>query len=155
MDTSTGQRKSAAAIAAATAAVGSAAPAIFAESADAARPADTCPGNTFCMWENARFVLPVEWDSPTGSKSFGSDGYDSHPSVPLNNTVSSAWNNSNRWIKLCDQPSCAPFGYGLCFAPGGAAPELQQFSNWASFYHSSGGDPGLCSHYITAQGCSM
>jgi hypothetical protein len=171
MSDATRARKRATAAAAATAAVGSvAAPAVLPASADARRPAETCPGYTLCLWEKKDFNLPVNWSHPLGANNdFAGYTYSSDHSVSLNNSVSSVWNNSDRWIKLCQNPYCTtPIQEprGLCIAPGVALRDLsiagvyfgQPVDNNTSSQYTYTLEPGPTDCYTRAtgpQGCSL
>jgi hypothetical protein len=163
MKDTTLRRKRAAVAAAATAAVGSAAaPAIFPAPA-AAFPAG-CPGNTICEYFNAGFGLPVQWWNPGGSdNTYGNNGYSSNPGVLLNDSISSVWNNSNRWLMLCRVAGCEnETEWGLCFGPGKAIPNLSAGSppggTWndvVSAHRTYGGQPPRCSTFAGYNGCSL
>jgi hypothetical protein len=181
-DTAPG-RKRAAVAAAATAAIGSAAaPAIFPAPAWAAHPSQSCPGNTLCMWREFNFAYPngpVVWFYPGLNPYEGPHHpdyryyrYSSDTSAPLDNTVSSVWNNSNRWIKVCQLAYCdGPFNaaWGICVAPGGAAPNLsvadglygddgnggKKWNNAISAHYSYATRPDYCYTTIDQPGCSM
>lgn len=108
--------------------------------------------------------MPVEWyGNGTPDGNYAGEVYDSHPGVGLDDSVSSVWNNTNRWVKLCQNVLCigAPdTSWALCFAPGGAHPALGNIvpiytNNASSHGFPPGGKPGGCSHYIYSQGCSM
>lgn len=164
------RKRTTATVLAATAAMGSTAVAVI-NPADAAakHPSQSCPGQTFCEWSDSGFNGPVRWWSPNGSDSnYSGNHYSNGPSsLTLNDTVSSVWNNSGRWVKLFNDANGG--GHTLCVAPGGASNLLSNFkkdpkfpttwhNNWndsISSHYTYGGKPSGCEGTVSDQGCSM
>ncbi len=149
-----------------TAAVGSmAAPMIAPAPAPAAvpHPSDTCPGNTFCEWKNGGFTLPVRWWAPNGSAANYRDYTYSSDSSGLNDSISSVWNNSNRWVEVFQDKNGG--GFALCLAPGGAVRDLKQIGiqtfppedlgDRLSSHQTYSSQPAGCNAVKSDQGCSM
>jgi hypothetical protein len=171
-EASRAKRRATAAVAA-TAAIGSAAvPATLAQPAMANHPKDTCPGNTLCEWKDANFAGPVKWWSATGNiDSYQPYTYDSDHSVGLDpggqyakGTVSSVWNNTNRWVKLCNYNACNTTGapdteYGVCLGPDKAISYLgANNSGWndvLSAHRTYTSQPDRCEFYGSQEGCSL
>lgn len=164
-ETTLGRKRTAVAAVAMVAVGSAAAPVIFPASAMANHPAASCAGNALCEWQDPGFRGAVQWWNPRGSdNTYGNNTFASNPSVPLNDRISSVWNNSNRYVKLFVGASGT--GASLCLPPGGAASDL-------SLIPLGGGlDPGnwtdeITSHYTASipfsgctvtkgdQGCSM
>jgi hypothetical protein len=160
----------AAAAAAATAAIGSAGlAAISAAPAMANHPKDTCPGNTLCEWADANFSGPVKWwGKYSRIDNYRNYHYDSNTSVPMDpngphgtapSGVSSVWNNTDRWVTLCDNWYCNSTGapdteFGVCLGPDKAINYLQYWNDKLSA-HRTGTAPDHCNTYGEQEGCSL
>jgi hypothetical protein len=165
------KKRHAAAAAAATAAIGSAAvSATLAQPAMANHPKDTCPGNTLCEWKDANFQGPVKWwGANSRIDSYFPYFYDSDTSVPMDpngqygtGTVSSVWNNTNRWVTLCDRNACKNAGvtdaeFGVCLGPDKAFSYLGDAAGWNDVLsaHRTGTAPDHCAVYGSQEGCSL
>lgn len=161
-------KRRAAAAAAATAAIGSAGlSATFAEPAMANHPKDTCPGNTLCEWQNANFEGAVKWWGATSRiDSYQPYTYDSDHSVGLDpggpfgkGSISSVWNNTNRWVTLCNYNACNTTGapdteFGVCLGPDKAISYLGDWNDVLSA-HRTGTAPDHCAAYGSQEGCSL
>jgi hypothetical protein len=131
-----------------------------------------------CMWDQKNFDFPVVWFYPGHNPVSGPHHpnylhyrYSSDFDRWLNDTVSSVWNNSNRWVKICWAAYCAGAHepMGICIAPGGAARDLSVADNIygnpparinnaisAHYTYASRPDPGThCYTIIRQQGCSL
>lgn len=148
-------------------------PGILAAPALARHPGDTCPGNTLCEWRDINFNLPVQWWNPNGSdNSYTDNFYSSAASAGLNDTISSVWNNSNRWVKLCQSANCR-YGWrgngnvdseaGLVLPPGTAVADLRGYYGFYNgFYNDSisahrtyASRPAIEGYEASQQGCSL
>jgi hypothetical protein len=167
-------KRRAAAAAAATAAIGSAGvSATFAEPAMAAHPNQTCPGNTLCEWADANFEGPVKWwGKYSRIDNYRLYNYDSNTSVPMDpngphgtapSNVSSVWNNTDRWVTLCNNWYCNSTGapdteFGICLGPDKAISYLGvNGSGWNDVLssHRTGTAPDHCAYYGSQEGCSL
>lgn len=166
------KRRTATAVAA-TAAIGSVGvSAAFAESALAAHPSATCPGNTFCEWQDANFEGGVKWwGKYSRVDSYRGIHYDSAPSVLIDpgypygsgpSGISSVWNNTDRWVTLCNNPTCSATGpdteFGICLGPDRAISNLNvPGSEWNDTLsaHRTGTAPDHCKTYGSQHGCSL
>jgi Peptidase inhibitor family I36 len=146
-----------------------AAPALLAPTAaPAASPAATCPANTLCEWKNNGFNLPVKW-WPAGHDAwnYSLDRYDSDTSQGLNDSISSVWNNTNRWVGLFQGANSQ--NAALCLTPGAGAFDLEKVKYGGTFgiigEHDFGdklssheffpGDPHVCDKTVSDQACSL
>lgn len=167
-------KKRVAAAAAATAAIGSVGGlTTFAEPAMAAHPSQTCPGNTLCEWADANFEGPVKWwGKYSRIDNYRNYHYDSNTSVPMDpngphgtapSNVSSVWNNTDRWVTLCNNWYCNSTGasdteLGICLGPDKAISYLGvNGSSWNDVLssHRTGTAPDHCAYWGSQEGCSL
>jgi len=162
------KRRAATAVAA-TAAIGSmGASGALAESALANHPRDTCPGNTICEWQDANFAGGVKWwASNSRIDNYRGLHYDSAQSVLLDpgnpfgsgsSGISSVWNNTGRWVTLCNAPTCSATGpdteFGVCLGPDKAINYLGDWNDVLSA-HRTGTAADHCAAYGSQEGCSL
>jgi hypothetical protein len=157
-------------VAVAAAAIGSAAaPVIFPPTAAAINhPSDTCPGNTFCEWENSPWSKPVQWwGVPAGTldhdDNYVDNTYSSDHTQGLNDSISSVWNNTDKWVEVFQNKLGG--GFSLCLGPGGAVRDLsriqiqifppQTLNDRLSSHYTYSSKPAGCDATSTDQGCSM
>lgn len=90
--------------------------AILAAPATADDPTKTCPKNSICEWEDGGYQTPVRWWVSTAKDLNYSDNHYFGPErVRLNDTISSVWNNSSRWVKFFKNSNAS--GNNLCVGP--------------------------------------
>jgi hypothetical protein len=154
------------AAAAAAAAIGTTVSGAVAEPALAAHPRDTCPGNTLCEWRDPGFTGPVKWwpRYVFSESDYSFDHYDSNTSVGLDNSISSVWNNTDRWVTLCSFASCRANGggpidseFGICVGPNKAGTFAPGGGGWDNVVsaHRTGTAPDHCQNYLHQDGCSI
>jgi Peptidase inhibitor family I36 len=148
------------------AAIGPAALAAVLPQAASASPPPYCPGNTLCLYRDPGFGGSIAFFNPRGSDDnyAAHDGYAANTFVdgsPLDDRVSSIWNNSNRYVQFCQNPNCGNGSTVLCLEPGVAVSSLYfysySFDNMISAHHTNSPYAmHVCTVDRTApQGCSL
>jgi hypothetical protein len=144
--------------AAASAAIGPvAAEAVFPDAAAAVPP--FCRGNAVCLYRDNGFAGTIAAFSGGDDNYAAHDGFAANTYVngqPLNDSVSSVWNNTNRYVRLCVNAGCSPNPLeGYCLGPGAALNLPQGFADRISAHQFN---PALSSCFdirTGPQGCSI
>jgi hypothetical protein len=147
------------ALAAATAVIGPVAgQAIFPAAAAAVPP--YCRGNSVCLYRDVGFsgtlqAFSGDDDNYAAHNGFAANTYANGQA--LNDSVSSVWNNSNRYVRLCTNAGCSPNPLeGYCLAPGVATRSLPQgFADRISAHQFNPSFSSCFDIQSSPQGCSI
>jgi hypothetical protein len=178
LSNSTQQRKRAAVAAAATVAVGAgAAPMLFPAGAAAYGHAD-CSPDRLCLYSDGGFrnnltERGVLYDADYRDNTYTGRDVDGNHEWNLNDSISSVWNHSNRWVLLFQNVGFS--GHRICFPPETAVRDLHvvqmkpgtivsggdSWGNRISGHYQYGGRPSDCNSSGSTlvpesqYGCSM